>query len=759
MMFGTRKRKAGRKEFELAQTLFDQQKYDEAEPLFRRSVQQREKVLGIEHEDTLDTKYWLARTLLDQQKYDKAEQLFRQVVQQREKVLGIEHEDTLDTKYWLATTLYWQQKYNEAELLFREAIQEREKVLGIEHEDTLYSKHWLAKTLYKQQGKSDEAEQLFWYLIQEEEKVLGIEHEDTLDSKYWLARTIYQQQKYNEAEQLFRQVVQQNEKVLGTENKNTLWSKYWLARTLYEQPGKSDEAEQLLRQLVQQEEKVPGIEHKDKLDSKYWLAMTLCQQQGKSDKAEQLLRQLIPQLEKVLGTEHEKTLASKELLQKVSIARKPLDTSSPLVEAVSSRLGDFFVEGTKRQTAYQDSEILRVSLLLRQLNPHWSKIPRTYITLRTIGCLDLLEAFIDLGFSDHWFPLTERGLPSILPPSRRAQFVAAQNLVMTKSLDLEKGDKGEHCRFRHGESLPFEEKGILGTGGFGQVDRVLSLISFREYARKRVPRSTIFGGRSAENVKRFIEEIEILKRLKHLHIAEFVGSYTDPKYMGLVMSPVADMDLSTYLARDTASSHKELCTFFGCLARALEFLHGESIRHKDIKPSNILVHKGNVLFTDFGLAFDFTDAGGSTTVSKVNGMTLKYCAPEVANFEPRNTSSDIWSLGLVFLEMAAVLKGRAAEFVYEFLREHGSRQAYVRTNSDGLRELLADLRETSYPTDNVVLIWIQDMLMIQPTLRPTAAALTASIIAAGESGNRGFCGICCISQDDLSDEFDELYIA
>ena len=72
-------------------------KYDEAEQLFRQVVQQREKVLGTEHKDTLNTKYWLARTLYEQQgKYDEAEQLFRQVVQQREKVLGTEHEDTLD---------------------------------------------------------------------------------------------------------------------------------------------------------------------------------------------------------------------------------------------------------------------------------------------------------------------------------------------------------------------------------------------------------------------------------------------------------------------------------------------------------------------------------------------------------------------------------------------------------------------------------------------------------------------------------------
>jgi len=51
------------------------------------------------------------------------------------------------------------------------------------------------------------------------------------------------------------------------------------------------------------------------------------------------------------------------------------------------------------------------------------------------------------------------------------------------------------------------------------------------------------------------------------------------------------------------------------------------------------------------------------------------------------------------------------------------------------------------------------MLMIQPILRLTAAALMASITAARESGSRGLCGICCMSPDDLLDDFDELDIS
>jgi serine/threonine protein kinase/TolA-binding protein len=665
--------KAGKKDLHLGWKCFKEQRYPEAEQLFQQSAQEREKVLGKENVNTLDSKYWLAVTLYKQQKYPEAEQQLRQSVQEREKVLGTKDVDTLDSKYWLALTLYKQDKYSEAEQQFRQSVQEREKVLNTKHVDTLDSKYWLAITLYKQQ-KYPEAEQQLRQLIQEREKVLGKENVDTLDSKYWLAVTLHDQQKYSEAEQLFRQSIQERGKVLGTE-------------------------------------------HKDTIDSKL-------------------------------------------LLQKLLLAiTPPVSVSTTTEKTVLSRLSDFFVEGKEGRAQYTDLEIGQVSLLLNHLNPQWSKVPRTYIILRTISCLNLLDQFIDHGFSDHWFPVTERILPYCLRPSHRSEFVGAQDLVITKSMGLEKGEEGQHCYFRRNELLPFEVKGILGSGGFGQVDKVLSSISFKEYARKRVPRNKAFGGQGTEGFKQFVTEIEILKRLKHHHVVEFVGSYTDPRYMGLIMSPVAEMDLSTYLARADTAKYGELRTFFGCLARALEFLHEHNVRHKDIKPGNILVHRGNVLFTDFGLSFDFTDADGSTTVSMVNGMTRRYCAPEVAALEPRNTASDIWSLGVVFLEMIAVLKGKTVEFMYEFFKRHGSRQDFVRTNRAGLLELVAELEETGNISDNRTLEWVQQMLLTDQQLRQTAAALVASIIAVGKQGdgNGSFCGICCMSlDDDFSDAVDEL---
>ena len=55
----------------------------------------------------------------------------------------------------------------------------------------------------------------------------------------------------------------------------------------------------------------------------------------------------------------------------------------------------------------------------------------------------------------------------------------------------------------------------------------------------------------------FKSEFEILKRVKHHHIVELVGSYTDRRYLGLIMSPVAGCNLAEFLAMDSSKSvHK-----------------------------------------------------------------------------------------------------------------------------------------------------------------------------------------------------------
>jgi hypothetical protein len=424
----------------------------------------------------------------------------------------------------------------------------------------------------------------------------------------------------------------------------------------------------------------------------------------------------------------------------------------------TKRLGHYFTEGNESRVEFSESEINDISQLLLRLDPSWSRIPRVYIVLRIIGCLHAMSTFVDVGFSDYDFPVTARSLPPDLNPKARSDFVKKQTIVMTKSLNLEKREGGQHCFFKKDEYLPLRGEGILGVGGFGQVDKVLSLTSFKKYARKRVLRTAAFGGRNASAQRAFIKEIEILKRLKHWHIVEFVGSYTDHKYIAVLMEPIADMDLAAYLQRADAVNHSELRTFFGCLSRALEFLHQQNIRHKDIKPQNILYEAGRgVLLTDFGLALDFTEASRSTTIGMVNGMTPMYCAPEVAAEEPRSTSSDIYSLGIVFLEMIVVLKGHSVNYMRAYFEQHGSKNWLIRKNNEALDGLLAELGSVAVVSDNKVLTWIEQMLHHDQKLRPTAASLLTWCTLADENGIRHFSSICCLSPDESYSEASDDY--
>jgi len=693
--------------FKEGRALYGQKKYSEAKVQFRQAADGQEKTLGRDHEDTLYSRYWLGCALYHQKKYSKAEVQLQQVVDGEERTLGRDYEDTFNSRYWLGLALYDQKKYSEAEVQLQQASDRQERTLGRDHEETLYSKHWLGRALYHQK-KYSKAEVQLQQAVDGEERTLGRDHEETLYSKHWLGRALYYQKKYSKAEVQLQQVVDEQERTLSRDYEDTFNSRYWLGLALYDQK-KYSEAEVQLQQAADRQERTLGRDHQ-------WTLATL-----------NLLQELKPKLN----------------------ASSSLPINNAIWQAPDGRLDSFFSRKQGRKESYTDSEINEISLLLNHFSPRWSKVPRTYIVLRTIGHLNLLQDIIDIGFSDFWFPVTKQNLPGCLSPSVCAAFFDAQQIVLTKSIDLEKGEKGKHCHFQQGEPLPFEPKGILGAGGFGQVDKVLSMISSKEYARKRVPRSVAFRGPRKEHIKQFVAEIQLLKRLKHHHIVEFIGSYTDTRYVGLVMSPVAEMDLGAYLTRCTLSNHPELRTFFGCLATALEFLHEQKVRHKDIKPGNILVDHGNVLFADFGLSLDFTDASGSTSTGMTTGMTPRYCAPEVAQHERRNTKSDLWSLGVVFTEMVVVLKGKTVQDMDEFFRQHGSQQTYVRTNMAALPEFVAMLKGIGQQSDNVVFGWTQKMLCAEQESRLSASSLIASIM---DSTSIGYFGICCASsEEDFSD--------
>jgi len=142
--------------------------YDNAEIHIRRCIRLRE-----EHDQSdLNILAVLALVLRYRGKYDQAEEMNRRALEGREKVLGQDHPDTLNSVHDLASVLQYQGRYDQAEEMNRRALEGREKVPGQDHPDTLASASDLALTL-QYQGKYEKAENINRTVLGREEKATG----------------------------------------------------------------------------------------------------------------------------------------------------------------------------------------------------------------------------------------------------------------------------------------------------------------------------------------------------------------------------------------------------------------------------------------------------------------------------------------------------------------------------------------------------------------------------------------------------------
>ncbi|KAF3938620.1 PAK-2p27 [Dactylella cylindrospora] len=214
------------------------------------------------------------------------------------------------------------------------------------------------------------------------------------------------------------------------------------------------------------------------------------------------------------------------------------------------------------------------------------------------------------------------------------------------------------------------------------------------------------------------------------------------------MSPVAESNLAKFLVEAVSIRNKRLFlpSFFGCLARTLWFIHRHKLRHRDIKPENILIDQGRAYFTDFDCSYSWMHTNRSTTVA-APPRTWKYASPEVARsgFQAGtriNSSSDIWSLGCVFLEIITVIKGRSVSELDSYLNNN-----HYYANPQGVQQWINKLEklesETS-PTD-AVLEWIRGMLKEDPDERPSAHELVERTLAMPNSSE--FCCVECKGDD------------
>lgn len=111
----------------------------------------------------------------------------------------------------------------------------------------------------------------------------------------------------------------------------------------------------------------------------------------------------------------------------------------------------------------------------------------------------------------------------------------------------------------------------LGAPG-SVVDLVRNNVSETTYARKSIRRGDDLKSRKIA-LREFRTELAALHKVRHEHLINFMGSYTDENVYALILTPIADYDLGAILFRSDPSVSKEdiehLPQYFGCIATGL----------------------------------------------------------------------------------------------------------------------------------------------------------------------------------------------
>ncbi|KAJ7013243.1 L-type lectin-domain containing receptor kinase IX.1-like [Populus alba x Populus x berolinensis] len=195
----------------------------------------------------------------------------------------------------------------------------------------------------------------------------------------------------------------------------------------------------------------------------------------------------------------------------------------------------------------------------------------------------------------------------------------------------------------------FKDEEKLGEGGFGGVYKgfLKEIDSF--VAVKRVSRG------SKQGVKEYAAEVKIISRLRHRNLVQLIGWCHERKELLLVYEFMPHGSLDSHLFKETSLLTWEVrYKIVQGLASGLLYLHEEweqCVVHRDIKSSNIMLDSEfNAKLGDFGLARLVDHGKGSQTT--VLAGTMGYMAPECAMTGKASRESDVYSFGIVALEIA-----------------------------------------------------------------------------------------------------------
>ena len=191
----------------------------------------------------------------------------------------------------------------------------------------------------------------------------------------------------------------------------------------------------------------------------------------------------------------------------------------------------------------------------------------------------------------------------------------------------------------------------IGRGGMATVYLAQDVRHHRSVAVKVLhPQLAVSLGSD-----RFLREIQIAARLQHPHIVPLYDSGQAEDFLYYVMPFVEGESLRQRLERERQLPLEEALKIARAVAAALDYAHRQQIVHRDIKPENVMLHEGEAMVTDFGIAKAVTAAAATSLTQTGTAVgTPAYMSPEQASGEVElDGRSDVYSLGCLLFEMLA----------------------------------------------------------------------------------------------------------
>ncbi|KAG6502363.1 putative leucine-rich repeat receptor-like serine/threonine-protein kinase At2g24130 isoform X1 [Zingiber officinale] len=259
----------------------------------------------------------------------------------------------------------------------------------------------------------------------------------------------------------------------------------------------------------------------------------------------------------------------------------------------------------------------------------------------------------------------------------------------------------------------FEESRLVGSGGFGQVYRGV----LRDGTAVAVKVLQLQSGNSTRSFKR---ECQVLKNIRHRNLMRIITACSLPDFKALVLPFMANGSLESHLypkgEPSSRLSLQERVNICSDVAEGLAYLHHHSpakVVHCDLKPSNILLNDDmTALVSDFGIArlvmtaeegsAEAATATANSTANFLHG-SIGYVAPEYGYGRSASTKGDVYSFGILVLEM--VTGKRPTD---DMFGEGVSLQRWARRGCRSKLETVVDatlMREVSDRSQEVKKMW------------------------------------------------------